>query len=269
MNESKVYNTLKLTWEQVAWYLENILSGFLGRPIQCTCQAEDNSYWSVAATNDRFSYAEIERLLSYVRAAGKIGRGSLPVDAPDSRSLDMELARMLLQQVLHTTWEEECITDKALWLIGIQMDALSLPDTDQDLFFLGDLSIDCSKLWGKEEFVQYLFDEGGTFTQLADLCDRYVHEFHNELYWHFPISDGDFNGVYFVLVKEGILCLPYNVIDCEDHECFESQGVRLCTAEDLGFFIHDWNRTDTELRNAMSAFYQFLTRKEHAQGADF
>ena len=154
MNESKVYNTLKLTWEQVAWYLENILSGFLGRPIQCTCQAEDNSYWSVAATNDRFSYAEIERLLSYVRAAGKIGRGSLPVDAPDSRSLDMELARMLLQQVLHTTWEEECITDKALWLIGIQMDALSLPDTDQDLFFLGDLSIDCSKLWGKEEFVQ-------------------------------------------------------------------------------------------------------------------
>ena len=182
MNESKVYNTLKLTWEQVAWYLENILSGFLGRPIQCTCQAEDNSYWSVAATNDRFSYAEIERLLSYVRAAGKIGRGSLPVDAPDSRSLDMELARMLLQQVLHTTWEEECITDKALWLIGIQMDALSLPDTDQDLFFLGDLSIDCSKLWGKEEFVQYLFDEGGTFTQLADLCDRYVHEFHNELY---------------------------------------------------------------------------------------
>ena len=266
MNENKVYNTLKLTWEQVAWYLESILSSLLGRPFQCTCQAEDNSYWSVASTNDRFSYAEIESLLRMVHATGKAGRGSLPVDAPDSRSLDMELARMLLKQVLHTTWEEECITDSALWLIGIQLDALSLLDTDQNLFVIGNLAIDCSKLWGKEEFVESLFDEGGTFTTMTDLCDRYVGEFGNELYWQFPVSDGAYNGVYFVLVKEGVLCLPYNVIDCENHECFESQGVRLCTAEEMGFFIHEWNRTDTELRNAMSAFYQFLTRKEGLHG---
>ena len=263
MNENKVYNTLKLTWEQVAWYLESILSSLLGRPFQCTCQAEDNSYWSVASTNDRFSYAEIESLLRMVHATGKAGRGSLPVDAPDSRSLDMELARMLLKQVLHTTWEEECITDSALWLIGIQLDALSLLDTDQNLFVIGNLAIDCSKLWGKEEFVESLFDEGGTFTTMTDLC---VGEFGNELYWQFPVSDGAYNGVYFVLVKEGVLCLPYNVIDCENHECFESQGVRLCTAEEMGFFIHEWNRTDTELRNAMSAFYQFLTRKEGIHG---
>lgn len=261
MNENKVYNTLKLTWEQVTWYLENILSGFLGRPIQCSCRAEDNSYWSVAAVNGRFSYAEIEHMLCFVQATGKTGRGSLPVDAPDSRSLDMELARLLLQKVLHTTWEEECITDTALWLIGIGKDAL-LSDVDQDLFVLDDLTIDCSKLWGKDELVERLFDEGGDFTQLAALCDRYVGEFGNELYWHFPVSDGAYNGVYFVLVKEGVLCLPYNVIDCEDHECFESPGARLCTAEEMGFFIHDWNRVDTDLRNAMSAFYQLLTRKE-------
>lgn len=257
---SKIYSTVKLTWEQVAWYLESILSSILGRPFQCTCQSEEGDYWSVAAVNDRFSYGEIKQLLNHVQASGETGQCSLPVDAPSSRSVDMELSRLLLKEVIHTDWEEECITDEALWLIGVDMATIVLPD--DDLLILGSLIVDSKKLWDKDEFIERLFDEGGTFTELVELCNRYVHDFHNELYWHYPVSDGCFNGAYFVPVREGILCLPYNVIDCENHECFESQGVRLCTAEEMRCFIHDWNQTDTELRNAMSAFYQFLTRKE-------
>ena len=59
MNNIESFTTLKLELSRVAWYIGNLLSALLGRQIECTAQAEDDGYWSVAAVNDRFSNKEM------------------------------------------------------------------------------------------------------------------------------------------------------------------------------------------------------------------
>ena len=63
MNNIERFTTLKLEFSRVAWYLGNILSALLGREIHCTAKAEEDSYWSIAAIEDRLSNSEIVSLI--------------------------------------------------------------------------------------------------------------------------------------------------------------------------------------------------------------
>ena len=66
MNNIESFTTLKLELSRVAWYLGNLLSALLGRQIICVADAEDDSYWSISAENDRFSNTEVVELIQYV-----------------------------------------------------------------------------------------------------------------------------------------------------------------------------------------------------------
>ena len=61
------------------------------------------------------------------------------------------------------------------------------------------------KLMSKDEFVEKLFDDGGTFTALTNLCEDNEVDFGTPLYWMHPYTDGLYNGCYFALVREGVL----------------------------------------------------------------
>ena len=65
MNNIESFTTLKLELSRVAWYLGNLLSALLGRQITCVANAEDDSYWSISAENDRFSNTEVVELIQY------------------------------------------------------------------------------------------------------------------------------------------------------------------------------------------------------------
>ena len=113
-----------------------------------------------------------------------------------------------------------------------------------------------------DELIEQLFDAGGSETDLVNVCDRYVKQFGNQLFWSYPISNGEYNGVCFVLVREGILCLPYDVIDREEYEFFERDGVRLLSAEEMGYFISEWKRASRELEEVMDSFMNYLKERE-------
>lgn len=61
----------------------------------------------------------------------------------------------------------------------------------------------------KDELMHWLVEHGANHLQLMDFCSDYMAKYCNELCWQYPISDGKHLGTYIVLVKEGVLSLPY------------------------------------------------------------
>ena len=100
-------------------------------------------------------------------------------------------------------------------------------------------NIDPSFLMGKDEFLEKLTEMGGTYSDLVSLCEQNVSRFGNELFWHYSLSDERYNGAYFVLVKEGVLRLPYEDVEIAENEHFNLFDARLCTEEFLRDAIED------------------------------
>ena len=267
MNNIESFNTLKLELSRVAWYLGNLLSALLGRQITCAANAEDDSYWSISAENDRFSNTEVVELIQYVGGDATMIRRCIPPDANSSRSLDMDLCRALLKHVLKLDWELEFVTKDALWILGHWQEPMKLPEVDANLIFIDSKIIDCRKLMPKDTFIEKLFDEGGTFTALTDLCEENELDFGTPLYWMHPYTDGLYNGCYFVLVQEGILALSYDAIDWEDHERFERESARLCSYEEMYDFAYEFQLRTTEMMNTLNSMLFFLERKEELHHA--
>ena len=262
MNNIARFTTLKLELSRVAWYLGNILSALLGRQITCVANAEDDSYWSISAVNDRFSNSEVVELIHYVKGDATMIRRCIPPDANSSRSLDMDLCRALLKHVLKLDWKQEFVTKDALWILGNWPEPLKLPEADKNLIFIDSRIIDCRKLMPMDEFVDKLFEDGGTFTALTALCEENELDFGTPLYWMHPYTDGLYNGCYFVLVREGILTLSYDAIDWEDHERFERESARLCSYEEMYNIAHEFQLRTTEMMNTLNSMLFFLERKE-------
>ena len=262
MNNVERYTTMKLELSRIAWYLGHLLSALLGRSIVCTAKAEDDSYWSIAAVDDRFTNSEVISLIHYVGGDAAMIRHCIPPDSNSSRSLGMDLCEALLKHVLKLNWEKEFVTEDALWILGNWPEPVQLPETDEDLFFIDSRMIDCSQLMSKDEFVEKLFEKGGTFSDLTNLCEANETDFGMPLYWMHPYTDGLYNGCYFVLVREGILVLSYDAIDWEEHEVFDRESARLCDAEEMQNFAWEYQQRTNEMLNTLHAFLFFLERKE-------
>ena len=255
---SNILQTIKLSWEEVGTLVGSVISAALKREVICRGGFDDYDYWTVSDTTGRFSHEDLDILLDYVDASTEIRQIVFLGDSDTTVALDMELSQALLRKKLNTFWEQELIKEDGLWLIGIDSEHLN---------YAGTITIDrkiisMDTLWSKEELVEQLFDAGGSETALSDVCDRYVKQYGNQLYWSYPITDGEYNGVYFVLVQEGVLCLPYDVIDGEEYELFERDGVRLLSAEEMGYFISDWKRASRELEEVMDSFMNYLKARE-------
>jgi len=114
----------------------------------------------------------------------------------------------------------------------------------------------------KDEFIEKLFDEGGTFTDLAFLCEANETAYGTPLYWMHPFTDGEYNGCYFVLVREGVLVLSYDEISTCDHEIFIRDSAHLCNAEEMRCFLTEWNIRSTALIETITTLLSFLEQKK-------
>ena len=262
MNEIQKYSALKLPWEQVSRYVGSMVSAILERDITCSTKGEDDNYWSVAAVSDRFTNVEIVRLVKAVEGNEHMLSHALPIDSNTSRSLEMELCRALLQRALDVAWDTEFVAKDALWVADHFPEDAMIPEPNRNLLYVDSKVIDCRDLMPMTEFVDKLFDGGGTFTDLTELCEEYEIEYGTPLYWLHPFTDGQYNGCYFVLVQEGVLVLSYDEIDGCDHEVFIRESARLCDAEEMRCFLTEWNVRSTVLTGTISSLLNFLERKE-------
>jgi len=128
---------------------------------------------------------------------------------------------------------------------------------------LGDRLIDFEKLKSRRELMEYFNENGSTHTALMEFCEEYRDAYGNELCWPYPISDGKHLGTFFVLVREGILSLPYDDADKVDYELFcMDDAVMFQDYADMDIFIDDWKLFHKDLLQAMTAMRDFLYRQE-------
>ena len=262
MNEIQKYSALKLPWEQVSRYVGSMVSAILEQDITCSTKGEDDNYWSVEAEDYRFTNVEIVRLVKAVDGSEHMLSHALPIDSNTSKSLEMELCRALLQRALDLAWDTEFVAEDALWVADQFPEDAMIPEPNRNLLYVDSKVIDCRELMPMKEFVEKLYDDGGTFTDLTNLCEAYEFQYGTPLYWLHPFTDGKYNGCYFVLVQEGVLILSYDEIDGCDHEVFIRDSARLCDAEEMRCFLTEWNIRSTVLTGTLSSLLNFLRRKE-------
>ncbi len=128
---------------------------------------------------------------------------------------------------------------------------------------IGDLTLNVEELRSRQELLDYFNENGPTHSALMDFCEEYREKYGNELCWPYPISDGKHLGTFFVLVREGVLSLPYDDADKVDYELFCMDDVALFKDyADMEIFIDDWKLFHNDLMQAMTAMRDYLYNQE-------
>lgn len=128
---------------------------------------------------------------------------------------------------------------------------------------IGDLTLNLEELRSRQELLDYFNENGPTHSSLMDFCEEYREKYGNELCWPYPISDGKHLGTFFVLVREGILSLPYDDADQVDYELFCVDDAVLCDDyADMEIFMDDWKLFHNDLMQTMTAMRDYLYNQE-------
>jgi hypothetical protein len=266
MSTPTLCHTLRLELPVVTEWLGRKISALLQREIHCEATVDDYDYWALKCTNDRFSLADLSLLLAHVKASREVAIQAIPSDADSTCGIDLLLSNELLKEVLNTGWEQQLVYDTTLYLIGVSREALTFPYSSPDIFQIGSLTVQRNLLFSKDEFLHKLHEGGDCYSTLASLSARYVDLFKNELHWHYPISDDRHTGLYFILVQEGVLCLPYDYVTQDDFELFEPDAAHLCTAEEMQVYLDDWERQASYLTETMRSLQANLIFREVIHG---
>lgn len=130
---------------------------------------------------------------------------------------------------------------------------------------IGGLLLDMEELHSRGELMEYFDEHGPTYSALVDFCEGYLEKYGNELCWHYPVSDGKHLGTFLVLVREGILSLPYDDADKADCELFCTDEVAMFQdSSDMDIFLDDWDSFQADLVQAMTAMRDYLRGQEVA-----
>lgn len=258
--------SLQITWASAAKLVSRIITEYVGHTVSCEAKADDPEYWSVKLCEYSMPMSEFYLVCEQVNATAEEIRKTLPDDDwKFIRGFDMDLVNHILSIALSSKWENLYCAEEFLCLIGVT--ALRTADTDTRIV-IGDLSLDMRALKSCQELLNYLNDNGPTHTALMDFCEEYRNRYQNELCWAYPISDGRHLGTFLVLVREGILSLPYDDADKVDYELFCLDDVAMFDTEAMELFIHDWDAFDKDLRQAMSGMKDYLQKCESTWAGD-
>lgn len=128
---------------------------------------------------------------------------------------------------------------------------------------IGDLTLNLEDLRSRQELLDYFNENGPTHSALMDFCEEYREKYGNELCWPYPISDGKHLGTFFVLVREGVLSLPYDDADKVDYELFcMDDAAMFQDYADMEIFMDDWKLFHNDLMQAMTSMRDYLYNQE-------
>ncbi len=125
------------------------------------------------------------------------------------------------------------------------------------------MTLNVEELRSRQELLDYFNENGPTHSALMDFCEEDREKYGNELCWPYPISDGKHLGTFFVLVREGVLSLPYDDADKVDYELFCMDDAALFEDyADMEIFMDDWKLFHNDLMQAMTAMRDYLYNQE-------
>lgn len=249
--ENKELKTVRLSWDFVSVCIEKELKNLLGIDIKCKASASEWDYWAVRFLQRTMEITQLYQVFEKVGLTdGEAKKESLPERGEILvRSIGMQLAEKLLQKYLGYTWQQ-VLADEYLWLIGV----------DNTGFLVGGVRLESCNLPTKEELHNILTEHGAnTKTLTTYYLDKPYKAF---LFWDYkaPIYGG--SGGVFVLVREGLVFIPYWEIDKTDGERLLLDQMINVQLNDIDKFIFNWKNRSDEFVHTMYELKAYLGLKE-------
>ena len=254
LNHNK-HTALRLEWSEVGPIASKAIADIIGRSITCVGKRDDETYWEIQFVDYQMPLSEKFKILERIGVTKELQR---EYESTIATSLFMEASKKLLRYALKIEYAEEIISPRYLWLVGVE----EKDEVHPLLLELGNLSLNFEELKSKQGLISYLMEHGPNHSSLMDFCEEYRDRYGNELCWSYPISDGKHLGTFIVLVKEGILSLPYDDADKVDYELFCMEDITFFDSDAISYFIDDWHLFDQDLLQVMYAIKHYLQKQE-------
>ena len=232
----------------------------LGHEIICEALGEeDGDYWSCQLKDYQMPLPELCRLMYLSGLPGQEWDDTLPDEGGSTvDGFGMRFCEHLISHQLGIDWKYRVIGEEGLWLVGVteKLEQQSEPAS------IDGIEVHFEELKSKDELFNF-FDEGScTHASLMEFCEDYKSRYDNNLCWPYPIAGGSHLGAFLVLVREGVLYLPYDGFDGENYEFFDLKGAKLLTAGQIAELEKHWEIFSTSLMHAMTDMEKYLCKNE-------
>lgn len=252
---------VKMSWDTVANFVTYAIAKILELNYPCTAHSDAQDYWAIT-TEDRIDMEKLERICAYIGATDADRRETFPKDDFEknrgTKSLGMGISSKLLQLKVGFSWESAFPTEDALWLVGCKKnESVTLSGT----------TIYLDMLKSSDELLDFMMAHCCNDSAIQQFTKEYQDKYQSQLFWQVPFSrDRNHLGVYFVLVKEGVLMLPYDDADKVSGAKFHPEDSVLASSEMVYKYLHDFNAFSSNLRSSLEDIKSFLTRRERDDG---
>lgn len=248
-----------LPWQEVSKILTVETEKHLGRKAQCRAKYEDESFW--CTDQPVIPIYEACQIMHLSGFPAEKWQDTLPDEGGDMvDGFGMELCEHLFHRGLEFTWERRIIAPEGLWLVGVFDKNVPQPRPVR----ISGVEVSFDELKSKDELFNF-FEEGScTHAGLMEFCEDYKKRYDTDLCWPYPIAGDKHLGLFLVLVKGGVLCLPYDGFDGENYEFFNLEGAKLLTAGQIAELSRNWQVFSNGLVHAMTDMEVYLREHEEA-----
>ena len=249
---------VKMSWDTVANFVTYAIAKILEMNYPCKAHSDASDYWAIQL-EDRMDLNKLERICAYIGATDSDRRETFPKDDFEknrgTKSLGMGISSKLLQLKVGYTWENAFPTEEALWLVGCKKnESITMSGT----------TIYMDMLKTRDELINFMMERGCNHSSIHHFTSEYQDKYQSQLFWQVPFSrERNHLGVYFVLVKEGVLMLPYDDADKVSGAKFHVEDAVLASSEMVFKYLHDFNSYSSGVSCALEDLKSFLVRREH------
>lgn len=247
--------TIELTWEQVEEKMSEILRRILDIGFECTTSQDDTDFWGVKLGGYRMSIDEVDTVCNFVNATPAERKDAYPSDESEKTvgDLGVDIANKLLGISLGISFNRFLVQDECLLLIDCKKSESIRIEGNEILF---------DELKSRNELLDYLVQHSPNERSLFMFAAEYHTRFKNELIWHFPLRSGKHLGAFFVLVKEGILFVPYDDADKVNGGVFNLDAIRMTDRETIRWNINRLESLYCVGKDALHDLEAFLLKQE-------
>ena len=251
-------NCYMLTWPQVGAIINEEISSILGRSVRCVTKPEDIDYWG-GEFADPITLVELCVVLQAVHSSVEEWEAALPDEGgTEIGDISWELCEALLRRNLQITWAHRLTARDGLWLLDVSEGQ----ETTNETVSIGGTNLCFADLRSKDDLLDFFKEGACDHATLMEFCEGYKRRYENDLCWPYTLAEGKHLGRFLVLVKEGVLSLPYDGFDGENYEFFSLEGAHLMTSAELMELMKEWKLFSEELMWAVSDMTAYLNKKE-------
>ena len=118
----------------------------------------------------------------------------------------------------------------------------------------------------RNELLDFLYAEGANESSLLRFATDYKENQNNGLFWKIPIKDQDHLGAFFILVKEGVLYLPYDDADKIHGAIISFDDMKLADYSTVVSYLRRFQSFYSATTDVLNDLCNYLNKKEKSNG---